>query len=278
MRIRPILLSLLLLSTMLFLLAGCGGSTVQTDSEETVMDSVSFSNTKFSDSELSEQEKQMMTDVEKMLADIRVFPTGDSYYLEMFAENTTSYDLRISFYLQALNSDGIICGSSSFFLDEWKSGSKLDRRMDVSADYEISDVRISADYVNASSWYHTDLIRPVFEKQSEENGSVHIQLKQELPYTFSVKNYSATQRFTLTDFSVKSKSGYYSINMMIRKDSAFSDEYTLMEYRLVRDNGVVATDGSVSISYLEPGETMLVTDNYIELDPGDYYFEILESS
>ncbi len=284
MKNKRIIVRLFTILCALMMLTGCG-STVKEAAEGTEegaeeKESVMFSNIKMPDSSLSDEEREMLKAVQKMLEEAEVTRGNDSYYVNLQVKNTTPYDLRLTFYLMGLDDDGAIRSCDSFYLDEWKSGARLAADMSIGGNVSVTQSRIVIEYIDGSYLYRTEPVILPLQSSVDADLPVEIRLQKELPYQFSVTGYSDTQKFSLLDFAYEAESteNKYTLKMRIRKDSALSGTYTSMEYRLVREDGVVVTDESVDISYLDRDEIMLVVDEYVELLPGSYTLEILGGS
>ena len=71
------------------------------------------------------------------------------------------------------------------------------------------------------------------------------------------------------------KNGEYTkVIFVVTMESGKPAPYERTDYRVVRSDGVVVEGGSFSVSYLNPGETTWVRNDYVNLDSGRYVMEL----
>ena len=256
------------------LLLGCSQ---ETGSGEKIEENIQFSNIRFPNMALKEEESAHISRVEEMLK-TAVLITGDQDFLQM--TNTTSEALKIEFYISIYNETGALVDSRSIRVNSFPEGGKL--LYGLYSDYAKTGDRaeIVAEFQHGNSYYRTNPIPlAVQEPQKEQELPATIRPKDILPVEITVSSFWGENKYRLCSFSYEKDStldDVYNITVQFEKLSADGDKSDSIDYRIVGENGTVAYSDNFYIRYLNEGEVAELVDSYINLPPGDYYFEILE--
>ncbi len=265
------------------LLSACGSKKTEenTEDESTMNEDVQLSNIRFSDMKLTAEEKKMMQDVQELLQSAEVVWASEQYDNDILKiENTTPYTLDIEFVMNCYSADGELLNWNSVFLEDWKPGERLETGLSYNSGEPSERAELMAEYVYEGSYYRTDPL-PLEITRAEKEIPVTLSVKGGLPQKISVHNYSGDSVFELTSFEYvpeEYSDDRYDFVLYFTKSSGKAQGYESMEYRIIRDDGVVANSDSIYFSYIRPGETVRVAENYIDLPPGTYTVEFISAN
>ena len=268
-----------LICVLALLLTGCGG---KTEEEATVNEEVQLSNIRFPDMKLTSEEKAMMRKVQEMLDTAELYRTADSYGRDTLKlENTTPYTLTADIVVNCFDEDDVLVTWYSLSLAEWKPGEEVETK--ISGHNSVSDIvnraEILAEYVDGSAYYRTAFV-PIKLTQEKSEIPVQIEVKGGLPQVITKKSWSGTSVYTVTSFTFTEggSDDKYDFVMYLTKQSGKPESWGSIEYRLIRDDGVVAANGTIYLSYIKSGETVRVAEDYVDLSPGTYSLEFISGS
>ena len=267
------------LCVLALLLSACGGA--KTEDEATVNEDVQLSNIRFSDMDLTTEEKKMMQDIQELLQSAEVIWAGEKYDRDILkVENTTPYTLDIEFVVNCYNAENEQVNWNSVSLEDWEPGERIVTGLTYYNDESVARAEIMAEYVNDGSYYRTDPL-PLEVSREEKAIPVNLTVKGGIPQKITVHNYKGDSVYELTSFEYKPydySDDKYDCVLYFTKTSGKAQGFEGMEYRIIRDDGVVADSDSVYFSYILPGEIVRVTENYIDLPPGNYTVEFSSSN
>ena len=267
------------LCVLALLLSACGSE--KTEDEATMNEDVQLSNIRFSDMDLTAEEKKMMQDIQTMLQSSEIIWASEQYERDILkAENTTPYTLNIEFVVNCYNADGEQVNWNSISLEDWAPGERVETGLTYYNGKPVERAELMAEYVFEGSYYRTDPL-PLEISRGEKEIPATLTVKGGLPQKINVHNYSGDSVYELTSFEYKPEDysdDRYDCVLYFTKSSGKAQGYESIEYRIIRDDGVVANSDSIYFSYILPGETVRVTENYIDLPPGVYTVEFISAS
>lgn len=226
---------------------------------------------------ISADEKEMLEQVSRILEDTEFHMDSDGYYIASI-ENKSDYNMNVTFSMRAEDSGGVIVVNTSASGGEWPCGSTIMPRF-----YSNYNGTIKM-YVRANINYNDKSFRTEFVpvELSSENIGFSIELKTQLPFSFTYKGYSSTAKYTISSFDFNSTkyNTEYSVDLYFGGiyESGPSNEYGYMSYRLLNENGAVVSSGNISISQLNPGDRFenVRVSIYEGLPAGNYTLELSE--
>lgn len=243
-------------------------------------DKVQLSNIRFSDSELSDAERALLEQVESILksAQLNVAASDDDI---LISENTTDQTLDISFYVNLYDADHKIICTESTDLENWKPGEQTEICLwrYNSRSNGVESAEIMAEYTYGNAYYRTDLIPIARNEKGKQTGDrITLKVKGGIPCRVTARNWDSESVYELQSFTYTEETytpDHYTFTFLLRKVSGDSQSMEGLEYRIVRDDGVVCDTGEIYMYYLSNGETILIQDEYKDLPPGDYSLELL---
>ena len=274
--------------SVLFLLGGgraCAAD--ETGSRAETEESVLFSNIRFDQDDLSEEERTMMDSVHNMLkhAEYR------SNTQEFTVSNTTGKEIdEICFIFLFYNKEDTLVYSDRLWLENWPADERIEaalspsRRVDTgrSAEYDRLDAAVRYSY--GSHYYQTAAV-PIDYTEEDGGEKVALHLTEDTPFSVSFSDSTGeTETFTVTDVRCikdwiqdRSLKGQYYLRIILTKDSGSAAGGGTLEWRVVREEDrAVMNIGTVNLRYMHEGEQYTYQSAFFELDPGSYIFEILE--
>ena len=267
------------LCVLALLLSACGSE--KTEDEATLNEDVQLSNIRFSDMDLTSEEKKMMQDIQELLQSAEYIWTSEQYGNDILKiENTTPYTLDIEFVVNCYNADGALVNWNSASVEDWKPEERIVTEVTYYNGVPVEHAELMAEYVYEGSYYRTNPL-PLEINRAEKEVPVTLSVKGGLPQSISVHNYNGDSVYELTSFDYKAydySDDKYDCVLYFTKNSGKAQGYESIEYRIIREDGVVANSDSIYFSYIRPGETVRVTENYIDLPPGVYTVEFTSAS
>lgn len=265
---KKTLCSLTCLVLAALLLCGCGKSAA----EKTELENIRLSNTKNASSSMSHEESSLLKAVSDILDHTVLVKNSDS--LSLKAKNTSGKDLDIDLFLFFYNTDGTQVAFSNLYLGDWFRGEALDLRLNISTNIQWQSAKILAEYVSGGTFYQTALT-PLPTESSGSTLNVQLTPRDPLPCTHTFKNWNGSSTYTLQDLSIAqgTSSDTFDITFLIHKDSGTENDMDAINYRILTEDGIVADTGYFR-TYLAPGETLLHTETYFHLLPGNYVLEL----
>ncbi len=269
----------ILLCVLTLLLAACGSE--NSEENATVNEDVQLSNIRFSDMNLTEEENRMMQDIQTLLQNAKYICTEERYGPDTLKiENTTSYTLDIRFIVNAYDEEGALVEWGSVSVEDWKPGERIASKIIYNtASVNMERVEIMAEYINGSSYYRTEFLpltvtRPEIS-QDENDKPVTVSVKGGLPQTINIKGWNGVTAYEITSFELQEEysDGEYALVLIATKKMGKPNGFESINFRLVREDGVVADSGSFYFSYIKNGDTVRASENYVELAPGNYTIE-----
>lgn len=266
-----------LLFILLFaVLLGCGvrGQAAADDGDQ---GEIMLSNLKTAGSELSPDEKKMLEEARSILESATVLQSAGSQE-RIQAVNTTEHTLRsVEIYAEFYDSEGALVKELGFDIEDWAPGEVIDAEMSSHgmgyyARYQTAKLQIQ--YEENMVFYRT----PQVEVKTAEDSSkdrVQLTLKGGVPQKITAKDWSGKAEYEITEFSFGpvglNSSDYYEFSLMMKKLSGNITANPGPAYRIIRDDGTVFLSRSMyDLRYLETGESMKITEDYIELPEGNY--------
>ena len=255
----------LLLCLCMLLTAGCSRREGETAREE----NVSYSQTLYPGMEMSAEQKNAVRAVEGMLSRATLDVTDESLTMV----NTAGFPLTGSVTIRHYDKDGVYVGESDIDMDEWPAGAEM--RVVAKRDYagwsSYEKADIGAEFLLGGSYVATSFL-PVGLNSGKDR--VSLSLWKELPLRIRFDDYRGKRSYLLWDMTTEKNDAYTKVCFFVTMESGKPASYDRTDYRVVRDDGVVVEGGSFSASYLNPGETARIQDDYVMLDSGSYVMEL----
>lgn len=255
----------LLLCLCTLLTAGCSRGGGEAAKEE----NVSYSQTLYPGMEMSAEQKNAVRAVEEMLSRATLDVTDE----RLTMTNTTGFPLTGGVTIRHYDKDGVYVGESNVDMDEWPAGAQMRvvARRDYTGGSRYEKADIGAEFVLGGSYVATNYL-PVDMDSGKER--VSLSLWRELPLRITFDDYRGKRSYLLWDVTSEKNGEYTKVIFVVTMESGKPASYERTDYRVVRSDGVVVEGGSFSVSYLNPGETTWVRNDYVNLDSGRYVMEL----
>lgn len=280
-------IGLLLLLVSMIILPGCGkaDTTTEMSGEGETDKSVFLSNIRFYQDDLSKEERTMMDSVIDMLKHAEYRAKTQ----EFVVSNTTEKEMdEIRFIFLFYDSQDILVYTSQLRLENWPLDGQIEAQLSPSrktgsarnTGFDRLDAAVR--FSDGNSYYQTPAVSITYVEDDEK---VELHLTDKTPVSVSLSDYAGrTDTFTVSEVSCikdwiqdSSLKEQYFIRMMITKEYGSAAGGALMQWRIVRekDRVVVHTD-TVILNNMHDGEHYLYQSLYFEMEPGNYYFEIIK--
>ena len=263
---------LMLIMVQMLLLSACGSTYSQKareNSDALPIENVAFSNIRFYQDDLSEDERALMDRVVDMLKHAKYLPKTKEFIVSN-STGTKLDDIRFQFLFY--DRDGTLINTYRLDLEDWPIGGQVEAILDSS--FDSLDVASRFSYGNS---YYQTLAEPI--SFTEEKEKVILHARDNTPFSVSLLGSSGnTQSFTISALRCESdtSSGENYLEILISKDSGYAADSVSMDYRIIHEEDrTVMISNLVTLSYLHEGEQFLYRSDLFELEPGNYLFEIL---
>lgn len=262
-KFRHYLLFIVLLA-MLITMSACGGQETIVSNED-----VLFSNLKSPTDEMTQEERDTLDAVTRIISTATIDRTEDRLKLE----NTTDLTLDIDFTVVGYDENDTMTEQRLLSVDSFAPGDKVALTVYFSSNPNIERADIGALYSWGESFFTTDYI------PCEVRHEIDVQLTAagELPLRVIIEDYNGISTFILHDVQLETNlgsSGVYNLKLTMEKESGEQQRYESVNYRILSEDGSVCDSGTVGMHGLKKGEMFYAYIDYVELLSGVYTLEL----
>ena len=227
---------------------------------------VQLSNLKLSGSPKTKEEKKVFDEMQELVSSAE-YEKGNNI---LHITNTTDFDDEIGFIIVYYDRDGTCVGSSMTTIDEWKPGEEAKLTFNsIYNPYQTAELALN--FPVGNTWFRTEY-EPL---RFTDMGNVDLECKTKLPSVFD----SGNAKYIFTGFEfypLIPQSGVINcvLKIYLTKESGHNEYADYIYYKIRDKNGTVFYSDMDMLYGMTEGENCVLTDPYINLEPGEYYLEV----